>query len=322
MRNVGYPVAKAYNDPEKSFWGQIWTKEMYGHDEEPRFSYAIYGGWEFGGEVRFPTGEWAQAPSVDRFPVQSEEDVWKLELPDVKKAGILPQVMEFSRLQQKHGCAVIPAFESPFTLVSNICSVERLCRWMIKKPELAHRLLHLATVHILDMIRLWVDTFACEVTRPWEASPTEANTVISAKHFEEFAFPYVKKANEGILAMGIKSIFIHICGEQNANLPYWAQVPMGDPGIVSVGQEIDLTAAINYFGDTAIIAGNIEPAVIQTGTPNQVYELCRQAIEKAKFAPRGFILSPGCELPPMSPPHNVYMMRKAIDMFGFYDKYS
>jgi len=319
VRNVGYPVANIYDDPEKSFWAQVWTQEMYGNDEGQRLGYAAYGSMEFGGDVKFPSGEWAQAPIIRRFAVQSEEDVWKLELPDVKTAGILPLMIEFSKLQEKFGHTIQPSFVSPFQSAGNIASVDRLCRWMIKKPELAHRLLRLATDHILDMMRYFVDTFGPERLRPWEGAASDANQIISAKHFEEFCLPYLKELHEKILAMGVKHIFCHICGEQNLNLPYWAQVPMGDPGIVSFGHEVDLTTAIKYFGDTCIIAGNIEPAAIQTGTPQQVYELCRQAIEKAKYAPRGFILEPGCELSPMSPPYNVYTMKKAINDFGWYD---
>ncbi|MDP2931835.1 MAG: uroporphyrinogen decarboxylase family protein [Chloroflexota bacterium] len=317
--NVGYPVASVVNDPEKSFRAQVWTQEMYGHDEEPRLSYAIYGGWEFGGEVKFPTGEFAQAPSISRYPVQSEADVEKLKLPDVKTAGILPLMMEFCRLQEKAGRPIVPSFESPFTTAGNICGVSTLCRWMLKRPELVHRLLRLATDHVLEMMRYWVETFGAERLRPNEGAPTESNNMISAKHFAEFAFPYVKELHGKLLAMGVKHIASHICGEQNANLPYWAQVPMGDPGIVSFGHEVDLATAVKYFGDTCVIAGNIQPAVIQTGTPEQVYQLCGQALAKAKYAPRGFILMPGCELSPLTPPHNVYMMKKAVTDFGWYE---
>ena len=318
VRNAGYPVATLYNDPEKSFWGQVWTKEMYSHDESPRLGYAAYGSWEFGGEVSFPTGEWAQAPIIRRFPVESEDDVWELNLPDVKTAGILPLMMEFSRLGEKFGHTIIPSLESPFTTAGNICGVDKLCRWLIKRPELAHRLLRRVTDHLIDMVRYWVDTFGAENIRPWEGAPSEANQIISPRHFEEFAFPYEQELHEKILAMGVKHIHCHICGEQNLNLPHWVQVPMGDPGIVSFGYEVDLATATKYFGEKCIIAGNIEPAIIQTGTPRQVYDLCKQAIEKAKYAPRGFILTPGCELSPATPPYNVYVMKKAINDFGWY----
>jgi len=93
---------------------------------------------------------------------------------------------------------------------------------------------------------------------------------------------------------------------------------MGVSGIVSIGSEVDITTAIEYFRDT-IIAGNIEPAIIQTGTPREIYELCRQAIEKGKRAPRGYALMQGCEVPVDTPPYNLYTMKKAVDDFGRYE---
>ena len=115
-----------------------------------------------------------------------------------------------------------------------------------------------------------------------------------------------------------KHFFLHICGEQNLNLPYYAQLDFGDPGFLSFGHEVDLETASWYFPDD-IIQGNVEPAVIQTGTPSEVYELSRICIEKGKKHQAGFILNAGCELPAKAPPYNVWMMRKAINYFGWYE---
>ncbi|MCD6231354.1 uroporphyrinogen decarboxylase family protein [Candidatus Aerophobetes bacterium] len=319
-RNVGYPISSIYTDPVKSFMAQLWTFEQYGFDGVPEFGYASYGGWEFGGEVKFPNSEWEQAPMHGRFAVQSEEDVEKLKLPNVKTDGMLPMAMEFSKLQDKFGMPISIVLGGNFTIAGNICPVEKLCRWMIKKPELAHRILRLATDHIIEVVQYWVDTFGAERVMPKIWEPLAANSILSPKQFEKFVLPYVIETNKKILAMGIKHIFYHICGEQNLNLPYWAQVPMGNPGIVSVGHQVNLTRAIEYFGNTCIIAGNVEPAIIQSGPPQKVYELCRECIGKGKYAPRGFMLMPGCEIPPMSPPYNVYMMRKAVEDFGRYNR--
>lgn len=319
-KNVGYPIASIYSDPEKSFWAQVWTQEMYGYDGYPQYGYASYGTWEFGGEIKLPSSEWEQAPSHSRFPVQSEEDIERLTLPNVKTAGMIPLAMEFSKMQEKLGLPITITVGGVFTIAGNICQVDKLCRWMIKKPEVAHRVLRLATDHILDIAQYWVKSFGGErvIVSIWE--PLAANQIISPNQFEEFVLPYEKGLHEKVLATGVKHILCHICGNHNLNLPYWAQIPMGHPGIVSFGHEVDLTTAIKYFGDTCIIAGNIEPAVIQSGTPQKVYELCKQAIMKAKYAPRGYMLMAGCEVPPMAPPYNFYMMTKAINDFGWYDK--
>jgi len=77
--------------------------------------------------------------------------------------------------------------------------------------------------------------------------------------------------------MGVKTIYCHICGEQNRNLPLWAQIPMGDPGMLSFGHEVDIATAAKYFPDH-IIAGNVNPQVIASGSLWEVYELSREAI--------------------------------------------
>ncbi len=316
---MGYTTVDMYNDAEKSFQAQLWTFEQYGIDGGPDYGYASYGGWEFGGEIKMPEGEWQQAPSHVNFPVNTEEDLAALATPDVKTAGSLPLAMEFSMLQQKHGKPITVTLGGNFSVAGNICPPSTLCRWMLKKPDAAHRILQIASDHMLDVVRYWSDTFGAENVIPnlWE--PMAANDIISPKQFEKFALPYIKETNEKMLGMGVKHILYHICGEQNANMPLWAQIPMGDPGMVTFGHQVKLTTAIEYFGDSCIILGNVLPALIQTGTPQQVYEACRDCILEAKDAPRGFMLMPGCELPPMSPFFNVYMMKKAIEDFGYYE---
>jgi len=318
-KNVGFPLASIYNDPEKSFLAQIWTREQYGYDSDPFYGYASYGGWEFGGEINFPEGEYEQAPTLEAPPVSSENDVYRLNLPDVKTAGMLPLAMHFSQMQSQSGMPASVVLSGPFTVAGNICGAELLSRWLIRKAEVAHQLLRLATDHLLDVVEHWVETFGAErlVVQVWE--PLASNHIISPKQFETFVLPYQTELHRKILSLGVRHILCHICGEQNLNLPYWAQVPMGSPGIVSFGSQVDISVAIRYFGETCVIAGNVEPAIIQTGTPDQVYEQTKMCINKGKHAPRGYMLMAGCEVPVMTPPYNLHIMQKAISDYGRYD---
>jgi uroporphyrinogen decarboxylase len=315
-KNVGFPLSSIYSNPEKSFYAQLWTQEQYGYDSGPFYGYASYGGAEFGGEIKLPDGEYEQAPSHGSFAVYEEEDVKKLAMPDVKKAGFIPLAMEFSLLQKRHDVPISLVVGGPFTIAGNICPVETLCRWIIKKPEVAHQLLRIATDHIKDIVHYWVETFGPgQVSlQIWE--PLASNQIISPKQFEKMVFPYVKELGEKFISAKIRSTLWHICGEQNQNLPYWAKVPMGKSDIASFGREVDITTAIRNFESKCIIAGNIEPAFIQTGSPHEIYELCKITIEKGKLAPRGFILMPGCETPVNTPPYNFFTMVKALNDFG------
>jgi len=314
---VGYPRIVTFTDPEKSFEALRRTHEMFDGWHYVYYSSGAFGVREFGGQAKMPTDAYSQSASPLSHVVKSEEDVWTLKLPDVKTAGAIPLLMEFAKLQERNGCPITFSSGSILKVVQGILGVETMCRWMLKKPHLVHRLCRLVADFQIALAKYWVDSFGCpERIIPLTAAPTES--IISPDHFREFSLPYQKEVYERMSAMGIKHINTHLCGEQNLNLPYWAEIPMGDPGIISFGHEVDLETASNYFPDD-IIAGNVEPSAIQTGTPEQVYELSRNCIEKGKKHRGGFALAPGCELPPMAPPYHVWMMRKAINDYGWYE---
>ena len=118
--------------------------------------------------------------------------------------------------------------------------------------------------------------------------------------------------------MGYKNMYFHICGEQNLNLKHWAKIPFGDPGLLSFGHEVDIEVAAETFPND-IIMGNLEPAIIQSSTPEEVYEAARVVIEKGKRLGGRFIFAPGCELPPLAPLENIKMINRAVNDFGWYD---
>jgi len=318
--NMGYTAADAYNDPEKSFEGTVWTSEQYGWDPLPQFSgHTILVVMDFGGEVRLPKGEYEGALVIKSHPVQTEKDIDNLKLPDPKRSGRIPLTMRYSQLQMEHGFPVYFYTRSPFTMAANFCGVEQFCKWLYKKPELCERLMTLATDHIFNVLGYWIETFGSNKIIAWMSSPSESNQVISPKHMEKFALSFHREYHRRLKALAIRRFGIHLCGDQNLNLPLLAESPpWPHPSVLSFGHEVDLETAAKYFPED-IIFGNIEPVFFQFGTPQKVYDLCKTAIEKGKKAPGGFILGPGCNLPVHALPVNVYAMTKAVNDFGWYE---
>ncbi len=313
---AGYTMGDAYSDGEKSCRAELWAQEQYGFDGFPNFAYGPFGAWEFGGEIKFPEGEFQQAPMAVRYPVVSEEDVWSLRLPDdISTAGAIPIGMAHSLTAAAAGATVMTPNAGVFTTAGNLCSVQKLARWMIQKPSLAHRMLELSRDFLIGMVQLWVDTFGKDILM-YNAEPSAANQVISARHFEEFVLPYSIEVHSAALRMGIKHIMTHICGDQNLNLDHWTKIPMGDPGLLTFGHEVDLHTAIEKLGESSVIMGNVEPSLIQNGHPNDLYDACGAAIKAGKGAPRGFVLMSGCGFPPKTPPYNFFTMVKAAREMG------
>ena len=205
-----------------------------------------------------------------------------------------------------------------FTLAGNISGPDKLCKWILKKPDVAHRLLKLANEHIIKLADYWKGLYGVEGVLPIGGEPTSANQLISPKMFEEFAMPYIKEINQKFLNMGYKTIYSHICGEQNENLPHWQKIPLGNPGIISIGHEIELLTAAKYFPND-IILGNVNPTILQTGTPEDVYEAVKTNVMDGKKIAGGYIFSPGCEMPPMAPIENVKAMTQAVFDHGWYE---
>jgi uroporphyrinogen decarboxylase len=315
----GLPIADVYNTPEKTQDTVNRTAAVFGWQDLPVIPYGAMGAWEFGGEIKWPSSEFSQAPMIVRRPLETEEDVENLKVPEVETAGIVPLMMEVSKLEYKRG-AVLIMFHvmGPWGMATNIASIETLLRWVIKKPGLVHKLVQKILPFSIEVIRYWVDTFGADRVMPWVSGTAAAsNGLISPETVEEFVLPYQKQLCREIRAMDIKHIFGHICGEQNLNLPYWSQLDFGDPGIVSFDHEVAIETASKYFPNH-IIMGNVNSTIIQSGRAEEVYEATVKVIEQGKKCPGGFMLAPNCDLPPRAPLENVWAMMQAVSDFGWY----
>ncbi|MBI4181198.1 MAG: hypothetical protein HY528_04630 [Chloroflexi bacterium] len=276
----------------------------------------------FGGEIKLPTSQYSQAVFVVRYPATTPEEVMALKVPDVR-AQYTPEVVDFyKRVRQDEDdnkpFHMSVGAVSVINMAGGIAGAEKLCKWMLQKPEIAHRVLRLAADYQIATAQFCKDTFGVERAIVTGANAFASNQLISPKHFEQFCLPYLKEVHQKVLAMGFKHISTHPCGEQNLNLPYWQQIPLGDPGIFRVGNEIDLETAARYFPND-IIGGNLDTTIIQEGTPEEVYQAARKVIEQGKSLANGFSLSPACELPPLAPVENMRAITRALNDFGWYD---
>jgi len=156
---VSYPKFTVYEDDEKGLKAISQTHEMYGAWRWMESQTGAIGTREFGGKVKMPTSEFAMAPALLRPAVESEEDVWKLELPDVRTAGAIPVMMQYAKEQEKRDWPIVFSSMGPLSTVGYITGVEQMCRWMVREPELVHRLCRLVTDFVVALAEYWVDTF-------------------------------------------------------------------------------------------------------------------------------------------------------------------
>jgi len=313
----GKPIAKVYDDAASSLSCQMSAMQIYGHDGLILHGWANAGGAEFGGEVEYPYRKYTGAPMMKKNPVQSEDDAWALRVPEaITEVGTIPVALEFSRLQYEAGLPVTIQVGSPLTWAGSVCGEERLMLWIIKKPDLVQHVLRVITDFILAKADYWIKQFGADRLFAFDLC-IETNHLYSPKHFEKFAFPYLKEIHDHLTAQGVGIFLSHICGEQNANLPYWGQLNYGRRGMISVGKEVALATAGQMFPD-CVIMGNVDPIIVQEGTPEQVRALCQACIDEGKHHQGGYALMTGCEVPPHAPPVNVNQMVAACREYGRY----
>jgi uroporphyrinogen decarboxylase len=315
----GKEIADAYTDPVFAYESQKKLANETGWIFQP--VYPSLGG-DFGGESKLPEGQYAQSRTVVRHAVENEAEAWKLRVPDLKIKPAARKDTDFAYLSAREKLAnevfnVTLCVSGPFTEAGEICGIERLCRWMVRKPEIVHHLLRIATDYLVQEAAAWRNTYKEANIIYFPSEPTASNNLISPAHFAEFAFPYIIELHRKVLALGYRHILCHICGNQAANLPYWAKVPMGDPGIVSVGPEIDIETAADFFPHD-IIYGNLDPVILQTGTPDQVYKAAGKVVRHGKKLGRRYTFGQGCEIPPRASRENLLAMTRAVADYGWY----
>lgn len=313
----GIPTADIFTNAEASYAAQIRGNELYGFDGYGRYGYAMFGSWEFGGEIVFPRKD-GQAPVVTKLAADNEEDAMKLEVPeDILKAGSIPISLEVARIAAKQNAPVPIHLNAPFNVATCVVGIERLMMWMISSPDVVHHVLRKCTDLSLRLIDCWIKEFGAENIIATSGTAAESNGLISPTHFEQFALPYLKEMVEKLTEVGVGKLLIHICAEQNLNLPGYATIKWPNRTIFSLGPEIAIKDAANVFPGQ-IIGGHVDPLLIKSGTPEKVLDNCRQSIKEAEGMKGCFALMPGCDVPAFSSPVNVYQMTKASLEFGRY----
>jgi len=199
---------------------------------------------------------------------------------------------------------------APFTLGGLAFGVERLMRSLYKDKAAAHAVMEFATDLCLAYLEPFVQAGVSMISL---ADPTASGDLVSREQFEEFALPYLTRAAKTLKARGIW-IVVHICGNTTSRLDL---IPQTGADILSVDFKVNLAEARRVLGGRIAFAGNMNPvAVMQKETPDGVAARCAACIEAASGKTGGYILMPGCDIPPSVPLENVKRMVTTAHQFA------
>ena len=309
-----------YTDPDKAYEAQLWAQKLHRDDGGMSYHVPSNDAENFGGYLEVDSKSRIAMPKVKKRIVESMEDVEKLEVPKLKEAKYIIKKLEFDRRLAKDGKGVSLSSGSPMSVAINIVGIEQFMRWMYKSPELVHKVLRVATDYLLELADLYIDEFGAENCTASSSYPSESHALISPKMFEKYSLPYIAEIHEKLIEKGITNWSIHLCGDHIKNLKYWINdIKLCPRSLITIGEEMDIGKVAEAFGKDHIIGGNIDTSLLQLGSAREVYNECEKVIDKMKYTPGGFILTPACSLPAECPPTNVHAMLEAVNTFGRYD---
>jgi uroporphyrinogen decarboxylase len=129
--------------------------------------------------------------------------------------------------------------------------------------------------------------------------------MISKRQFEAFAMPYLTKTFELI---GDKPFAkqIHICGDTTKFLDI---IPDTGTDALSLDYKVNLATAREMLGGRIAFLGHMDPVEIMAlATPERVREDCLRCCRDAQAEKGGYLMMPGCDIPPTVPLANIEAM--------------
>lgn len=138
----------------------------------------------------------------------------------------------------------------------------------------------------------------------WIGGWRSASAMLSQPLWDRFVFPYMEKAVNEAIEGGLTPI-LHFDSDWTRDLERFKVFPKGKC-ILELDGLTDIFKAKEVLGDTMCIMGDVPPALLTLGTPDEVHNYCRKLIEE--IGPTGFILHPGCDIPIDAKLENVQAM--------------
>ena len=247
------------------------------------------------------------APVASKPAIKSLAEVDHLEVPDPYKHPILNELLKATKIvvDEIGNQAFIMgrADQGPFSLACEIRGLENFMMDLAIGKELDK-------VHqLLDFCRQVTEQFAiAQIEQGAHATSIgdlpSGPDLVSPSYYREFAYPYVERLISDLKKKDI-ILSYHICG--NSTPIIYDMVKTG-AAIIEIDQKADQKTIKAAATGKATLLGPIDPSeVMAMGTPELVAEKCKEALENLSPG-GGFILGPGCALPPDTPYENIDAM--------------
>ncbi len=195
----------------------------------------------------------------------------------------------------------------PFSLAARLLDVSEIMVDCYDDPDMVHLVLEKATAFLIEYSKAYKAAGAHGIMM---AEPVAG--LLSPSLEAEFSAPYVKQIVDAVQDDNF-IICYHNCGDNT---------PLMVDSILSTGAKayhfgnaIDMKAMVEKFPDDVLIMGNVDPAgVLRMGTPETVKAETLRIMNDC-CGHKNFVISSGCDIPPMTPWENINAFFAAVNEY-------
>ena len=195
----------------------------------------------------------------------------------------------------------------PFSLAGRLMDVTEIMIQCYEEPEMVHTVLRKATRFLLSYCHAYKE---CGANGIVIAEPLAG--VLSPALEEEFSQPYVREIVETVQDDSFIVIY-HNCGNGTAQMTH--SIASTGAAAFHFGNAVDMEEMLRKMPGDKLVMGNIDPAEqFRNGTPQSIRQETLALMEKCcKYD--NFVISSGCDIPPMSKWENIDAFFHAVQEF-------
>jgi len=250
-----------------------------------------------------------EVPTVIGSVVTSLSDAEALRVPEVGegRTGLYLESMQKARGL----IADRPIFAGvigPFSLSGRLIDMTEIMVNCYVEPEMVHLTLRKATDFLIEYCEAYKKIGADGIVM---AEP--AAGLLSPDLIDEFSTPYVKEIFDSVKTDSFALVY-HNCGN---TIPLIGSIMKIGAAAYHFGNAINLAEMLSLVPDDMIVMGNVDPAgQFRNGSPKSIYDDTLRVL-KACGSHSNFIISSGCDIPPLAPWENIDSFFKAVrDFYG------
>lgn len=249
----------------------------------------------FGATTRVSDDE---VPTVTGMLVHDEDEAAALAVPQVGAArtGLYVEAI-------RKACdlitdrPVLAGMIGPYSLAARLRDVSEIMMDSYDDPDMVHVLLQKSTEFLISYAKAYKEAGANGIVI---AEPVAG--LLSPDLAAEFSAPYVKKIVDAVQDDSFLVIYHNCGGAVVAQLPSILSI---GASAYHFGNAIDMLDVLQKVPDDTICMGNIDPAgEFRGGTPDSMREATLSLLKKCSGY-KNFVLSSGCDIPPLSKWENI-----------------